>query len=259
MKKHFQFSALQTVFLPHTHASLLLLVLWSILFFSCKKNDPSIDNPTNGKTTAIFNANVKYGSMTDQDGNTYKTITIGTQIWMAENLRTTKYNDGTSIQNVTDSYQWEDLTTGAYCNYKNTSNTDTIATYGRLYNWYAVNTGKLAPKGWHVPSDAEWTTLTTYLGGENLAGGKLKESDLIHWKNPNTGATNETGFTALPGGYRFVAPYGDLGLNFYATWWSTSEYDADNAWFRSVWYGDNSVNRDYNLKYFGYSVRCISD
>src|ERR1039457_6330795 len=126
----------------------LVLVLFVILvIIACKKEKS--DNPTNGKTTAVFNSAVTYGTMTDQDGNVYKTVTIGTQTWMAENLRTTIYNDGTAISNVTGATEWTNLTTGAYCNFNNTTSTDTIATYGRLYDWYAVNTGKLAPTGWH--------------------------------------------------------------------------------------------------------------
>ena len=116
------------------------------------------------------------------------------------NLKTTKYNDGTSIPNVTNDTSWSNLTTGAYCWYNN--DVSYKNPYGALYNWYAVNTGKLAPKGWHVPSDAEWTTLITYLGGESIAGGKLKEAGTTHWLSPNTEATNSTGFSALPGGRR---------------------------------------------------------
>jgi len=141
---------------------------------SCKKKDDN-NNPT---TTA--------GKVTDIDGNVYDTVKIGTQIWIIENLKTTKYNDGTSIPMVTDSAAWINLTTPGYCWHKNTS-ASYKNTYGALYNWYAVNTGKLAPKGWHVPSDAEWTTLITYLGGDSIAGGKMKETGMSHWFSPNTG------------------------------------------------------------------------
>src|SRR5664280_2706679 len=181
-----------------------VLVLFVILVINgCKKGDNSPSNPYNGKTTAVFNTGLTYGTMTDQDGNIYKTITIGTQTWMAENLRTTKYRDSTEIPNVTDNTAWDALTTGAYCNYNNTTSADTIATYGRLYNWYAATDSRnIAPAGWHVPTDAEWTTLTTYLGGESVAGGKMKETGITHWISPNTGATNESGFSALPSGMR---------------------------------------------------------
>jgi uncharacterized protein (TIGR02145 family) len=177
---------------------------------------------------------------------------------MAENLRTTKYNDGTSITNVTSTSEWQNLTTEAYCNYKNTTNNDTIATYGRLYNWYAVNTGKLAPEGWHVPTDAEWSTLTGYLGGESVAGGKLKETGTTHWGSPNTGATNETGFTALPGGHRlFNSAFEYLG--YYGYWWSSTEVGSNTAYYRLVSYEYSSVNSLGYSKLLGFSVRCVKD
>ena len=202
------------------------------------------------------NPNITYGSITDIDGNTYKTVTIGTQTWMAENLKVTKYNDGIAIPNVTDNTAWRELTTGALCDYDNTpSNSET---YGKLYNWHAVNTGKLCPTGWHVPSDAEWTELTDYLGGTSDAGGKLKETGTTHWNSPNTGATNETGFTALPGGYRnFDGTF--YGVGTYGFWWSATEGSADSAWGRSMYYNGSYVGRDYNGKELGFSVRCLRD
>jgi uncharacterized protein (TIGR02145 family) len=238
----------------------VLIVSMAIVFGSCSKddNDPSSGNATNGKTTAVFNPDLSYGTLTDQDGNTYKTITIGTQTWMAENLRTINYNDGTVIPNITDADEWAALTTGAYCNYNNTTGNDTIATYGRLYNWYAINTGKLAPKGWHVPTNAEWTTLTDYLGGTSVAGGKLKETGITHWGNPNIGATNESGFTALPGSFRYPNGAFDY-IGIYGIWWSSTEGVTDYAYGQGV---DNSISnltRIYNYKELGYSVRCLKD
>lgn len=230
----------------------------TLLFSSCNKDDSETSNPTNGKTTAVFNTAVTYGTMTDQDGNVYKTVTIGTQTWMAENLRTTKYNDGTAIPLVTGNDAWTALSTGAYCNYNNTTSIDTIATYGRLYNWYAVNTSKLAPKGWHVPTDAEWTTLTDYLGGGGVAGRKLKETVTTHWNSPNTEATNETGFTALPGGGRLnYGTFFDVGNNGF--WWSATEYLASSAYGRDMKYDDSMVGRDLGGKEVGFSVRCVRD
>ena len=132
----------------------------------------------------------------DIDGNIYHTVTIGNQVWMVENLKTTRYNDGTAIPNVTDSSVWSKLSTPAYCWYNNDASSYK-ATYGALYNWYAVNVQKLCPKGWHVASNAEFYALNSFLDGEC---GKLKEAGTIHWYSPNKGATNETGFTALPGG-----------------------------------------------------------
>lgn len=161
------------------------------------------------------------GTVTDSDGNVYNTVTIGTQVWMAENLRTTKYKDNTAIPLVTDNTAWTNLSTPGYCWYNNDAATNK-STYGALYNWYTVNTGKLCPTGWHVPTDAEWSTLTTCLGGVGVAGGKLKEAGTSHWMSPNVGATNETGFTALPSGYRYAGgtfEYNGLG----GWWWSSTE------------------------------------
>ena len=232
----------------------LIMGVFLVFASSCDK-DKDNDPASNG---TIFNPNINYGTVTDIDGNTYKTVTIGTQTWMAENLRTTTYNDGTAIVNVTDDDEWSALTTGAYCNYNNTTSTDTIATYGRLYNWHAVNTGKLAPKGWHVPSDAEWTELIDYLGGRSVAGGKLKETGTTHWYRPNDGATNETGFTALPGGSRGSGgAFGGIGG--YGFWWSATEFNATYAWYRSMNFNTSNVGRNYGSKEVGFSVRCARD
>jgi uncharacterized protein (TIGR02145 family) len=177
---------------------------------------------------------------------------------MAENLRTTKYNNGTVIPNITSASEWMSLTTGAYCNYNNTTSNDTIANYGRLYNWYAINMSKLAPNGWHVPTDAEWTTLTTYLGGESIAGGKLKETGTTNWYSPNTDATNETGFTALPGGIRYY--YGTFqSFGHFGLWWSATEDGANSAWDRSMSYNISDAYRNNYNKELGFSVRCVKD
>lgn len=224
---------------------------------SCEKDNDQ-GNQTNGKTTAVFNPSTTYGTMTDQDGNTYKTIVIGTQTWMAENLRTTKYRDGSSIPNVTSPRAWIDLTTGAYCNYNNTGNIDTIATYGRLYNWYAVTDSRnIAPAGWHVPTDAEWSTLINYLGGESV-GDKLRETGNTHWHSLNTGTNNETGFTALPGGYRGEG-MAFLSIGYGGVWWSATEVNSERAWFRSLGYVGSEVSRSYYGKEIGISVRCVRD
>jgi uncharacterized protein (TIGR02145 family) len=205
--------------------------------------------------------------LSDVEGNQYNVVKIGTQVWMKENLQTTKYNDGLSIPNVTDNAAWAALTTGAYSDYSNTPGNST--TYGRLYNWYAVdnnsgtkvasNGGKnVCPTGWHVPTDAEWTTLTTYLGGESVAGGKLKETGTSHWIDPNTGATNTSGFTALPGGTRNSGGYyGSNGVISY--WLSSSEYPSPGAWIRYIIYDNAGVSRNGNSKASGLSVRCVRD
>jgi len=204
----------------------------------------------------------------DGDGNVYNTVTIGTQTWMAENLKTTKYNDNTPIPNVTDNSTWHGLTTGAYCWYDN-NETTYKATYGALYNWFAVdnnaatraasNGGKnICPTGWHVPADTEWTTLTNYLGGTSAAGAKLKETGTVHWAAPNTEATNSTGFTALPQDYRFYDGLFKYNNPSDGYWWSfTTNYG--NPYFM-VLYSSNSHFEKYEcLKTFGYSVRCLKD
>jgi uncharacterized protein (TIGR02145 family) len=193
-------------------------------------------------------------TVTDPDGNVYHTKTIGTQVWMVENLMTTKLNDNTSIPLVTDATAWGDLETPGYCFPGNDVNNK--ATYGMLYNWYAVNTGKLCPTGWHVPTDAEWTTLTTYLGGESIAGGKLKEAGISHWLTPNTGATNESGFTALPGADRmFNGTFTTIGVGGY--WWTSTQHSEGFSWYRYMYYLLAYVDRDYHGKEYGSSIRCI--
>lgn len=205
-----------------------------------------------------FNPDLTYGTVTDIEGNIYKTIQIGTQVWMAENLKTTRYSNGDPIPNINSDGEWWRLNTGAYC-YEN-------FIYGYFYNWYAVNDSRsIAPAGWHVPTDAEWTTLTTFLGGEIIAGSKLKETGIIHWMERNDDATNESGFTALPCGYRrstyskyegSFEPYGRIGI-----WWSSTESDKLSGWTRSAHnYNITVVERSsYYSKTDGCSVRCLKD
>jgi uncharacterized protein (TIGR02145 family) len=208
-----------------------------------------------------FSAQQNNNTFTDIDGNVYNTVTIGTQTWMAENLRTTKYNDGTSIPNVTDNTSWTNLSTPAYCWYNNDITTYKN-TYGALYNWYTVNTAKLAPAGWHVPTDVEWKTLITYLGGESVAGGKLKEVGTLNWRSPNTDATNETGFSALPsggrGGMGFGGKFGSVGYSLLC--WSSTQVDTGYAWEWTMGnYNSSNVTRGYASETMGYSVRCVRD
>lgn len=196
-------------------------------------------------------------SVIDIDGNVYHTVIISTQTWMVENLKTTKYNDGTAIPLVQDSAAWAKLNTPGYCWYNNDS-TAYKKTYGALYNWYAAGTGKLAPTGWHIPTDTEWNTLKSFLGVDSLAGGKLKETGFAHWISPNAGATNETGFSALPGGYRNAGgPY--AGIGGYGTWWSSTESSATSSWTRNLYYYNAFVDRASPFKKYGFSVRCIRD
>jgi uncharacterized protein (TIGR02145 family) len=196
--------------------------------------------------------------VTDADGYIYKTVTIGTQIWMAENLKTTKYNDGAAIPNVTSGTTWAGLTTGAYCWYLN-DETAFKNTYGALYNWYAVNTGKLCPTGWHVPSYDEWGVLDSAAGYGQVAGGNLKETGEIHWMTPNNGATNETGFTALPGGFRYHDGTFDW-MGYHSFWWTATEYNSTIALDAFIVNYDNYLGFSFSdKKECGMSVRCIKD
>ena len=193
----------------------------------------------------------------DQDGNSYETITIGNQVWMTENLRTTKYNDGTLIPLVVDNRDWRILSAPAYCWYNN----DTIykKLYGALYNGYAVSTNKLCPEGWHISTDAEWTSLVQILGGENTAGGKLKESETTYWREPNSGATNESGFTAIPGGTRYTNGL-FFSMTYIGYWWTITESNVfNNGWYRSIDFSNCSVYRNYIDFNNGFSVRCLKD
>ena len=195
------------------------------------------------------------GIVTDIDGNEYGTVLIGNQVWMSENLKVTKYKDGTAIPTGHSNSVWSNLSSGAYAVYDDDDvNTDT---YGFLYNWYAVDDSRIiAPDGWHVPTDDEWTTLTDYLGGTSVAGGKMKETGTEHWSSPNTDATNESGFTALPGGYRyFNGNYIHQGYSGY--FWSSTEYSSNNAWYRLLNYNTSGVYRTNDNKKYGFSLRCV--
>jgi uncharacterized protein (TIGR02145 family) len=204
------------------------------------------------------NVDFEFIDCTDSEGNHYPVVTIGTQTWMAENLKTTKNNNSSAIPLVTDNGVWTNLSTPAYCWYENDSSTYG-SVYGALYNWFAVETGNLCPTGWHVPTDAEWTILIDFLGGESVAGGPLKETGTSHWKSPNTGATNSSGFTALPGGYRYYSIGNFSGLGNVGTWWSSTAYSSTYAWSRGLYYSSSNVYRDDYSKRTGFSVRCVMD
>jgi len=216
---------------------LIVIGLVNILANSCKKEEEII---------------------TDVEGNVYTSVTIGTQVWMVENLKTTKYSNGDLI-GTTDpatldisaeaapKYQW------AY-----NGNESNVNTYGRLYTWYAVtDTRNVCPTGWHVPTDEEWTILTTYLGGEDIAGGKLKEIGTTHWSTPNTGATNETGFTALPSGNRSSDAYYHAGES--DCLWSSTEAFQAFTYTRSMYCYSSNIARYSESKQYGFSVRCLRD
>lgn len=232
---------------------LFSVILSGLLFacISCQNEDDNNDD--NNPPTILPNC----GTVTDIDGNVYNTVTIGSQCWMVENLNVSRYRNGDAIPNVTNNPQWSSYTQGAYCNYNNTDSISTI--YGRLYNWYAVNDSRgLAPLGWHVGTDAEWSTLINFLGGGSIAGGKLKEVGTTHWVTPNTGATNETGFTARPAGHRHPSGIFD-GIGSYGNSWCSNESSPSNAWTTTM----NSISPEI-IKYevgknLGFSVRCIKD
>ena len=234
---------MKTKFKNFTQIALMLFVFF--ISYSCKKDNNATTNP-------LINVTV-----TDFDGNVYNTITIGTQTWMAENLKVKHYRNGEAITNVKDNTDWGNLSTGAYCDVNDTSSY--CATYGLLYNWYTVvDSRNLCPTGWHIPSSDEWTTLTTYLGGDNIAGDKLKEVGNAHWTSPSTAATNETGFTALPAGCRNdLGIFQDIGIG--GNWWSSIDYSTQQAWYLEMYncYSYARINR--YTKQYGYSVRCIKN
>jgi uncharacterized protein (TIGR02145 family) len=215
---------------------------------------------------------VNPGSVTDASGNTYPTVTIGTQVWMAENLRTTKYRDGSNIPVVTDNTQWANnwnngnpLQQPMMCWYNNDQATYTANKFGALYNWYTINPAtngnkNVCPTGWHVPTDEEWTTLTTFLGGESVAGGKMKSTGTQYWQSPNTGATNSSGWSGLPCGARTTDNQLFWGIGVVANWWSSSDENSSSAITRYMSYNYAGTGRgDYDRKAYGLSVRCLRD
>jgi uncharacterized protein (TIGR02145 family) len=203
-------------------------------------------------SSCVTNTNGKKGKVTDIDGNVYATVTIGSQNWMAENFKATKYNDGSIIPNVADS-AWKSLKTGAYCWYGNDSTTNK-KDYGAFYNWFSVSSGKLCPSGWHVPSDKEWRILTDYLGGETLAGKEMKSPS--GWSKGIPGM-NSSGFTALPAGYRSFK--GSFGSHFSGGYWWSSTTSGDNGWYCVIFSNENTANKFYSHKESGFSVRCVEN
>ena len=227
-----------------TRLSILAVATLSTMLLSCHDDDP-----------------VDPQLVTDIDGNTYHTVSIGNQVWLKENLRVTRYNNGDVIPNVTEDLQWSSLTTGAWCYYDNDDQNNAV--YGKLYNGFTVmDKRNICPKGWHIPSDDEWTELETATGSP-APGGALKEGGMTHWNSPNTGATNTTGFTALPGGFR--GAYGgflsggvsSVGIN--GLWWSDSVYDDMSLWIRVLDYLFDGFTRQDGHKGAALSCRCLKD
>jgi uncharacterized protein (TIGR02145 family) len=217
------------------------IIFGTMLFLTstCKKDEPPPE------------------TVSDIQGNIYKTVKIGNQIWMTENLKTTMYNDGTEIPKITDAISWSNLTSGGYCWYNNDELTYQYS-YGALYNGYSVNSGRLCPSGWHVPQIEEWERLREFIGDSTKGGGKLKEAGTDHWLTPNKGADNISGFTALPAGIRyFEGTY--ASLSYFTGIWSSTETGPTNQWYMSLYFGDATFSINHINKKYGFSVRCIKD
>jgi uncharacterized protein (TIGR02145 family) len=256
-------SAASTIEMPYNAGDRLKLTGMSGTFSRVLTAVPSADE------TITFN----FIECMDADSNHYPVVTIGSQTWMAENLKTTHYFDGNPIPKITSENNWSALssTDPAYCWYNNDSTT-CAQTYGALYTWSAAMNSApsstanpsgvqgACPTGWHLPSDTEWKVLTDFLGGMSVAGGKLKETGTTHWTGPNTGATNESGFTALPGGGR-EHKGSFIYFSEYSAWWCATECNTDNSWGRGVYNLDKTVYRLENggSKGNGISVRCVKD
>ena len=224
---------------------LITLILGIAFVYSCSKNTDSNENTNT--------------TLTDIDGNVYQTVVICNQTWTKTNLNVSKYRNGNVIPQVTSSAQWAALTTGAWCYYSNDSSNGT--TYGKIYNWYAVNDPRgLAPVGYHIPSDTESSSLINCLGGANIAGGAIKEigTGINHWTPPNLGATNSSGFSGLPAGFRYLdGTFTNISQTGY--WWTSSEFDTTTAWNRYFNYYSEGVFANNSSKRNGFSVRCIKD
>jgi uncharacterized protein (TIGR02145 family) len=258
-----------------------------LLFMSCNQDeeDNALDNNSGGNGIGnnqasaehscgapnVHNPNISYGTMTDQEGNTYKTVVIGEQEWMAENLNTSIYRNGDEITGNLSNAEWlmaGDNQQDAWAYYNNDSINE--CPYGRLYNWYSVSDPRnLCPTGWHVPTDEEWGQLIDLLdptadGGNswpNSAGGKLKSAGSQYWQSPNIEATNETGFSALPGGGR--ASYGSWAsigtINTGGQWWTATGNSPDYAINTDMVSDEGAANRAINHKGCGFAIRCIKD
>lgn len=195
------------------------------------------------------------GKVNDADGNSYKTVTIGTQIWMTENLRTTCFSDGKPIAKVMNDRDWTNYNTPAYCWYN--YNVSDYETYGSLYNWYTVvDSANVCPQGWHVPGKEDWEILINFLKGADIAGGKLKDS--LHWVILKIDTTNISGFSALPGGSRSEdGSFYNAGK--VGNWWSVNSLDEENAWYRFMQHSNTAVKRSYADKRYAFSIRCVKD
>jgi uncharacterized protein (TIGR02145 family) len=220
-------------------AFVLIFVVFALFSTGCKKGDKSP------------------GPLSDLEGNIYKTVKIGNQVWMAENLKTSILNDGTDIPLITDSASWGNLTTPGYCWYANDA-ASFKDTYGALYNGYTVITGKLCPAGWHVPEKEEWQVLSEFLGDSLKGGGNLKEAGTAHWLSPNKGADNSSGFTAVGAGLRYFEGTFVSVLS-YTSIWSATGIANDDEWYIGLYFNDAAFITDHRNKRHGFSVRCLKD
>ena len=225
----------------------------------------SLASVASSAVTPVVSSCGSITSVSDMESNSYAVVSIGTQCWMASNLRVTTYNTGVTIpldvsggSDGTVSQTWNTKTTGARTIYAH--NSSNLTTYGYLYNWYAVTDSReICPTGWHVPADTEWTKLTTYLSGISVAGGDMKSTGTTLWITPNTGADNSSGFSALPGGVRWTGAGGAFGgISYYAYFWSTTA-NGTAAWYRRLSYLDDDVFVDDCGKPCGFAVRCLKD
>ncbi|HKK41236.1 MAG TPA: fibrobacter succinogenes major paralogous domain-containing protein [Bacteroidales bacterium] len=219
-------------------ASYLFVIAVMAFFAGCSKTDSGT------------------GDITDYEGNTYRTVRIGEQVWMAENLRSTVLNDGTPVTLAADSTTWQTLTGPGYCWYNNDPANKDI--YGALYNAYTTDSSRICPAGWHVPSKEEWQVLVTYLGDSLDAGGMLKEAGTLHWNEPNTGADNKSGFSATGAGVRYFQGTFSSELDYTAIWSATATGSAEQ-WFLGLYYGNTSASFGHRKKTYGFSIRCIRD
>ena len=256
---------------------IFILLVVACSFVACKKAITNTPTNNTNSSTCVDNPNINFTSIgtpigkfgeciKDTDGNTYKTVTIGTQTWMAENLKTSKYNDGTLISNDTNYKLWENNTSGSWRYYLNDSTNN--KTYGKWYNWYAISpttngNKNVCPTGWHVPTKTEWTILIDYLGGDTIAGFKMKEISSKHWKYSDNKATNTSLFSVLPGGY-----IGSSGPETYIlSWgylWSSTKLDSEKAWNINFpgYNGDKKIGYALNSYYdmnTGCNIRCLKD
>lgn len=238
---------------------ILLFSMICSIHVSCKKDTSSENNSPPGET------------LTDIDGNVYQTVKIGSQTWMKENLAVIHYRNGDPVLNIINDSLWVTSDSGAYCNFNNDESY--IKTYGRLYNWYAVNdTRMLSPAGWHIPTDEEWKQLEIFLGLTHeqadsidcfrgtTEGGKMKEPGNLHWRDPNSGATNSSGFSSLPGGARYVDSF--TYFTFYGFWWTATKTNFNQSIYRALSYNESRIGRNYygpDNRALGLSIRCVKD